>query len=445
MPNTVQGMGLAFLKLRDKYAPNAVLAIHASSWGSGVDIATDHRTTVDPAAEADAVVAFINKAGIVGNPSGITPWDVIFNDVADHDAGWYGALTNDHWWDRNNAVFPNFTRWLAFMSRMHADTGLPLVEWQVPAGNQYFKTMNNTDGHYQDNRAEYFIAHPTQLTAAGIVAVLFGAGNAGQTSYMDAKGDGITNPAPVSSWQCSMCNTHTSTFADDDGGFLRQLPGFAYTLGSPPCTGVTASAAPTSPQASGTAITITGTASGCSSPLYQFWILIPGSSTWTIAQAYSSTTTFNWNTTGKAAGTYRFSVWARDSGSAGTSCNSLGCNDAFVPGFGYTLTSTPCTGLTASATPASPQTSGTTVTITGSASGCSNPQYQFWILAPGSSTWTIAQAYSTSTIFNWNTTGKPTGTYRYSLWVRDASSSGRSCNSLGCNDAFVPGTAYALT
>ena len=83
--------------------------------------------------------------------------------------------------------------------------------------------------------------------------------------------------------------------------------------------------------------------------------------------------------------------------------------------------------------------------ITGSASGCSNPQYQFWILAPGSSTWTIAQAYSTSTTFSWNTSGKPTGTYRYSVWVRDASSSGRSCNSLGCNDAFVPGTAYALT
>src|SRR6266851_3340992 len=132
LPNTVQGMGLAFLKLRDKYAPNALLAIHASSWGSGVDIATDHRTTVDPNVEADAIASFIEKAGIVGNPSGITPWDVVFNDVADHDAAWYGALSNDHWWDRNNVVFPNFTRWLAFMSRLHADTGLPLVEWQVP-------------------------------------------------------------------------------------------------------------------------------------------------------------------------------------------------------------------------------------------------------------------------------------------------------------------------
>ncbi|TMC94428.1 MAG: hypothetical protein E6J05_17185 [Chloroflexi bacterium] len=67
-----------------------------------------------------------------------------------------------------------------------------------------------------------------------------------------------------------------------------------------------------------------------------------------------------------------------------------------------------------------------------------------WILAPGSSTWTIAQAYSTSATFNWNTTGKAAGTYRFSVWARDATSSG-SCNSLGCNDSFVPGTAYVLT
>jgi len=78
------------------------------------------------------------------------------------------------------------------------------------------------------------------------------------------------------------------------------------------------------------------------------------------------------------------------------------------------------------------------------ASGCSNPLYQFWILAPGSSTWTIVQAYSTSATFNWNTTALAAGTYRFSVWVRDATSSGISCNSLGCNDNFV-GINYMLT
>jgi hypothetical protein len=222
-------------------------------------------------------------------------------------------------------------------------------------------------------------------------------------------------------------------------------PGFAYTLGSgsSPCASVTASAAPASPRAAGTPVTFTAVASGCPSPLYQFWMLAPGSSTWTVAQAYSNLATFSWTTTGKPAGIYRFSVWARDSGSAGTSCNSLGCNDAFVPGFTYTITGA-CTSATASAVPATTAARGTTVVFTAVAVGCPTPQYQFWVLAPGG-TWTVAQAYSGTATFNWVTTGKAAGTYYVSVWVRDASSSGTSCNSLGCNDAFVPGSAYTLT
>ena len=200
---------------------------------------------------------------------------------------------------------------------------------------------------------------------------------------------------------------------------------------SPPCTAVTASATPASPSLPGTAVTVTASASGCPNPRYQFWILAPGSSTWTIAQAYSASATFNWNTTAQAAGTYQFSVWARDAGSAAA-------YDTYVPGFPYTLRSAACTSVTASAAPASPQLPGTAVTITASASGCPNARYQFWILAPGSSTWTIAQAYSASATFNWTTTGLAAGTYSYSVWVRDASSA-------ASYDAFLPGTAYKLT
>src|SRR5207245_3040107 len=132
------------------------------------------------------------------------------------------------------------------------------------------------------------------------------------------------------------------------------------------------------PQAPGTPVTFTGTAVGCGSPLYEFWILGPGSSTWTVAQAYSSSPTFNWNTTGKPGGTYRFSVWARDASSAGT-CNSLGCNDAFVPGFAYALNS-PGTAVTALVAPASPQVHGTTIPTNGAAACRPNPLHAFRIL-----------------------------------------------------------------
>jgi hypothetical protein len=56
----------------------------------------------------------------------------------------------------------------------------------------------------------------------------------------------------------------------------------------------------------------------------------------------------------------------------------------------------------------------------------------------------IAQAYSASATFNWNTAGLPAGTYRFSVWVRDASSPGATSTSLGTFDAFV-GASYVLT
>ncbi len=225
-------------------------------------------------------------------------------------------------------------------------------------------------------------------------------------------------------------------------GSYDVFAGIAHTLTSTVCASATASAAPTSPSVAGTPVTITGVGSGCSSPLYQFWMLAPGSSTWTIAQAYSSAAALSWNTTGKAAGVYHFSVWARDSSSSGSSCNSLGCDDAYV-GLSYTLAST-CTSATVSAAPPSASVHGTAVTLTAVAAGCTSPLYQFWILAPGSSSWTIAQAYSSSATLNWNTTSLAAGTYRFSVWVRDASSAGTNSNSLGSYDNFV-GINYSLT
>src|SRR6266851_171962 len=124
------------------------------------------------------------------------------------------------------------------------------------------------------------------------------------------------------------------------------------------------SATPASPQLSGTTVQLSGTSTGCPNPRYQFWILAPGSSTWTIAQAYSTSATFSWSTTGLVGGPYLFSVWVRDSSSLGTSCNSLGCDDAYAA-VNYTLSSTACTSVTGSAAPASPATSGTTVDFTG--------------------------------------------------------------------------------
>ncbi len=236
IPDTAQGFGDALLHLRDLYAPNAALGIHASLWATMRDLATDTDPNLNPNTVADQTAAFLNAAGVATNAYGST-FDLIFNDVADHDAAWYGDYS--HWWDRTNTSLPNFARWITYMTRLHADTGRPLIAWQVPVGNQFFLTMNNTDGHYQDNRAEYFLGHTADLAAAGIAAVLFGKANGGQTNYTDDKGDGITNNSgrPTSGFQCVACNTHVSQYSDDDGGYLRLAVGAYYAAQPAPVLG----------------------------------------------------------------------------------------------------------------------------------------------------------------------------------------------------------------
>src|SRR5260370_13008202 len=95
---------------------------------------------------------------------------------------------------------------------------------------------------------------------------------------------------------------------------------FPYTTLFRSCSSVSISSA---------AVTFTAHASGCPNPLYQFWILAPGASSWQMVQAYSTSATWQWNTSGAAKGTYVVAVWARDSNSTGTSGNTYGRWDSF--------------------------------------------------------------------------------------------------------------------
>jgi hypothetical protein len=220
-PDTAQGFAWALLRMRDKYARNAILTIHASTWAAGADIATDTSSSLNVAGIASKEGAFLNSAGLAGNPSGVSSWDAVSSDIADFDSGQPGGRS---WWDRYNITFPNFARYLTYIGDLSQDTHRRIVMWQVPMGNQYFDTMNNSSGHYQDNRAEYILNNPASFAAAGVIAVLFGPGNGG-TMNIDAMHDGVTNPTPITSYECNQCNTRVSSYADDDGGYLRIFVG----------------------------------------------------------------------------------------------------------------------------------------------------------------------------------------------------------------------------
>jgi spore germination protein YaaH len=214
-----------------------------------------------------------------------------------------------------------------------------------------------------------------------------------------------------------------------------------YSLTTSSCTSMSAVPAPGSPATVGTSVSVTGAGSGCPNPLYEFWMKPPGGG-WSLAHAYSSNPTFTVNTAGKAAGSYLFSVWARDSSSRGSAGTAPNTYDAYAT-VQYVLALPACTGMSASTAPATSAALGTPVTMTGAATGCPNPLYEFWIKSPGG-TWSLARAYSSSATLIWITAGKPSGPYLISVWVRDTNSPGTSGTSPATYDAFST-VSYALT
>lgn len=283
----------------------------------------------------------------------------------------------------------------------------------------------------------------------------FGIEPPGATSYQLAQD---YSSSPTYSWKTSGLASGTyrfSVWARDASSAGTHGSGGAtwdafdnnltYTLNSIPCTSVGVSVSPASPSGTGTAVTVTAHAYGCPSPQYHFGIMAPGATSYQLAQDYSSSGTYVWKTSGLASGTYRLSVWARDASSQGTYGYSGGRWDAYDNNTTYQLTSPACSSVSVTATPASPAGTGTSVSITAHAVGCPNPQYHFGILAPGGSSYQLAQDYSTSNTYTWKTAGLPSGTYRFSIWARDANSSGVYGNSAGRWDAYDNSTTYRLT
>jgi hypothetical protein len=226
-PDSAVGFAHALLDLRDRYAPRVLLALHASAWSAGRDPVVS-TADVDPAPLAAATAAFLRKLDRASHG-----WDLVFHDTVDRDAAMGVRVPGRRsWWDPTDRSEPSFGRWLTYVRALSSALDRRIVVWQVPLGNQRYRTMDNTPGHYQDTRVEYFLAHPELLAQAGIAAVLFGPGIPDATMYTDARKDGVTNPDPVVTFGCSRCNTETAVFADDDGGFIRLTVGAYYRSGA---------------------------------------------------------------------------------------------------------------------------------------------------------------------------------------------------------------------
>ncbi|MGZ4280533.1 MAG: hypothetical protein ACXVQ4_00425 [Gaiellaceae bacterium] len=221
--NTV-ALGSAFAQqwvgLRDSLAPNVILAYHMSGWGTRHDIVYE-----DPGDATVRAYATESAKFYLGLHA---KFDLSFEDFSDRDAGFYEKT-------RGNAKTwftpADFHRHLLYGATFVKLAGIRMAAWQIPLGNTLMAAMDDTWGHYQDNRVQWLLggsgrAHLRAYAAAGYVGFLFGGGADGTTCACDARHDGVTNPAPIDG------NTRPSLSADDDGGYFRAQARAYYKAGA---------------------------------------------------------------------------------------------------------------------------------------------------------------------------------------------------------------------
>ncbi len=220
LPDNAAGFARAIVRLRDALAPNVILAYHLSVWGTDFDISYSNESDAHVDQLAARAAAFYASLG--------ASFDIAFTDIGDRDAEFKRANYGDNgasWWDA-----ADFARYARFIGGFVAATGKRMVVWQIPLGNTKMRAQDNTWGHYQDNRVEWFLDDPggTHLALwrdAGVVALLYGGGAGGTTCACDADHDGTTNPPAING------NTRDSLSADDDGGYFRLRAAAYYASG----------------------------------------------------------------------------------------------------------------------------------------------------------------------------------------------------------------------
>ncbi len=188
LPNNATGIAACLVRKARKYAPKAYVGFPPSDWGG------------DTAAQ---VVTFMNKLG-AGSA------DFVVMQTLDRDAGCFEASgpncsrAGTFYWDESNATHPNFHDHLATAKAYHNGIGgLPLLWWQTPLGVPS-SSRGGSSGRYRDNRMHYFLTHAGELTAAGALGVVFGAGEDHQTTIRTDNGQFQTlsaqylaRPAPL--------------------------------------------------------------------------------------------------------------------------------------------------------------------------------------------------------------------------------------------------------
>ncbi|MEA2440809.1 MAG: hypothetical protein QOH76_2233 [Thermoleophilaceae bacterium] len=222
LPNDVSGFARAVVRLRKRYAHNVRLGYHLSVWGTKTDIALQGPPDKRVDALGRRAARFYRSLG--------AHFDMTFAEFSDRDSAFKEIVYGDggaSWWKA-----ADFRRDVRFDRVYSRATKQRIVKWQIPLGNTLMRAMDDTWGHYRDNRAQWLLGssggrkHLRAYADAGVVALLFGGGADGTTCACDARGDGVTNPPPKHG------NVRRSLSADDDGGYFRARVRAYYRAGA---------------------------------------------------------------------------------------------------------------------------------------------------------------------------------------------------------------------
>jgi hypothetical protein len=181
--NSIAGLGQCMVSMVRKYAPNALVGLHASAWSTNMDVAGNTSASFNVAGEAGKTAAFL---GACGESSA----DVVIVETSDRDAGYYQTQQNKNtWWDATNATLPDFHQDFAWVKALTEALSKPALYWQTPLGNA---SQNNTTNHWKDNRVDYFLGHMSELAGAHAIGAAFGAGAGDQTTPESDGGNFVT-------------------------------------------------------------------------------------------------------------------------------------------------------------------------------------------------------------------------------------------------------------
>jgi hypothetical protein len=184
-PNTIAGMGKCMIAMVRKYAPRAMVALHASAWSTNMDVTGNSSASFDVAGEAAKTATFLAACGE-------SEADFVVVETSDRDAGYYQTVEmKNTWWDATNATLPDFHQDFAWVKALTEALNKPALYWQTPLGNA---AQTNTANHYQDNRVDYFFSHMSELAGAHAVGAAFGAG-AGDQTTPESDGNNFVNKA----------------------------------------------------------------------------------------------------------------------------------------------------------------------------------------------------------------------------------------------------------